>query len=111
MEFVRIKGTEWASEWLIRRSRQEPLRRRLWIERLPRAKEWALDKKFDGTIEPLILFWRRETVNGGNCEFAATNPISCWLERHRLERKVMPRHLEDPRKCGDRRASYFRGRS
>ena len=71
-----------------------------------KSERKALDNKFDGTIKPLILFWHRATVNGENCEFAATNPVSCWLERHYSERKVMPRHLEDPRKCGDRRASY-----
>ena len=57
-----------------------------------KSERKTLDKEFDGTIKPLILFWPRATVNGGNCEFAATNPISRWLERHYSERKVMPRH-------------------
>jgi hypothetical protein len=32
-----------------------------------KSERKALDKKSGGTIKPLILFWRRATVNGGNC--------------------------------------------
>jgi hypothetical protein len=38
-----------------------------------KSERKALDKKSGGTIKPLILFSRRATVNGGDCEFAATN--------------------------------------
>jgi hypothetical protein len=36
--------------------------------RMLKSERKALDKKSGGTIKPLILFWRRATVNGGDCE-------------------------------------------